>query len=138
MSLLPSYAITGARQGGRIQAMKIPREYGIYFISGQPSGKIVEGLEAIRVWIWCCLKTERFRHPIYSWDYGVSMEQYIGGAYSKEYIETDCEAEIREALMINPYITGITDFKIQFSKDKLNISFLVETKFGRMEVIESV
>ena len=39
----------------------IPREYGINFETGQLSGKIVEGYDAILVWTWLALHTARYR-----------------------------------------------------------------------------
>ena len=46
----------------------IPREYGINFETGQLSGKIVEGYDALLVWVWLALKTPRYRYYIYSED----------------------------------------------------------------------
>ena len=51
----------------------IPREYGINFETGQLSGKIVEGYDAILVWAWLALHTPRYRYYIYSEDYGNSI-----------------------------------------------------------------
>ena len=39
----------------------IPKEYGINFETGQLSGKIVEGYDAILVWAWLALHTPRYR-----------------------------------------------------------------------------
>lgn len=120
------------------QVVKMPREYGIDFDTGQLTGKIVEGIEAIKVWIWLCLHTERFRHAIYSSDYGTSFEQYIGHVLSDEYINTDCESEVTDALLINDYIESIENFGAVKDDEHLRISFRVVTKFGSLEVDESV
>lgn len=142
MSILPSFlqelsdTKTIKEEDG--QVVKAPREYGIDFNTGQLTGKIVEGLEAIKVWIWLCMHTERFRHAIYSADYGTSLEQYIGHMLSEEYINTDCESEISDALLINEYIESIEDFEAVRNSDSLNISFRVVTKFGSIEVDENV
>lgn len=120
------------------QVVKMPREYGIDFDTGQLTGKIVEGIEAIKVWIWLCLHTERFRHAIYSSDYGTSFEQYIGHVLSDEYINTDCESEVTDALLINDYIESIENFGAVKDGEHLRISFRVMTKFGSLEVDESV
>lgn len=142
MSILPSFlqelSDTKAIKEDDSQVVKVPREYGINFQTGQLTGKIVEGLEAIKVWIWLCMHTERFRHAIYSADYGTSLEQYIGHMLSEEYINTDCESEISDALLINEYIESIEDFEAVRNSDGLNISFRVVTKFGSLEVDEVV
>ena len=128
MSILPTFYAAQEPQGTTSESTgTIPREYGI-----------VEGKEAVKVWIWNCLQTQRFRYPIYSWDYGADMEQYIGRAVSKEFLQTDCENEIRSALLVNPYISDITDFDVERMDDQMHISFRVITRFGEMEVEQSV
>ena len=142
MSILPSFlqelSDTKTIKEDDSQVVKVPREYGIDFNTGQLTGKVVEGIEAIKVWIWLCLHTERFRHAIYSADYGTSFEQYIGHVLSDEYINTDCESEISDSLIINEYIESIEDFEAVRNSDGLNIKFRVVTKFGNIEVNENV
>lgn len=142
MSILPSFlqelSDTKTIKEEDSQVVKVPREYGIDFNTGQLTGKIVEGLEAIKVWIWLCMHTERFRHAIYSADYGTSFEQYIGHVLTDEYINTDCESEISDALLINEYIESIEDFEAVRNSDSLDIKFRVVTKFGNIEVDENV
>ena len=138
MSLLPSFMNSEVESAINDKTSEIPIEYGIDFDTGKLTGKKVSGKEAIKVWIWNCLHTERFRYAIYSWDYGAELDQYIGDALTEEFINTDCEAEITEALLINPYINGISNFSISFEKTKLSISFTVDTTFGDLEVETSV
>lgn len=132
MSLLPTFAqnkIT-ARPGEYTE----PVEYEINLETGQLTGQKVKGKEAIKMWIWLCLHTERFRHPIYSWNYGTELEQYIGQTLTQEFLETDCQASVEEALMINPYINEIRDFQVAIEENKLLISFTAVTKYGEVEV----
>jgi len=136
MSILPSFLsetlLKEAEETSTVLA--IPREYGMNFSTGQLTGTIVEGLEAIKVWVWNCLHTERFRHAIYSWQYGVEYEQYIGQTISDEYLLSDCQTETEEALMVNPYITGVDDFEAEMEDTCLKISFTLETTLGNTEV----
>lgn len=134
-SILPSFLstqLTEAQEATGVQ--EIPREYGIDFETGQLTDIIVEGLEAIKVWIWNCLHTERFRYAIYSWQYGAEYEQYIGQVVTDEYLQSDCQSETVDALLVNPYITGLSDFSAKLEGTTLHISFVVETSFGEMEV----
>lgn len=115
-------------------ALPTAREYGIDFETGELTGEIVEGKEAIKVWIWNCLHTERYRYALYSWQYGAEYEQYIGQAVTEDFLTADAQIETEEALLVNPYITGISDFEISFNDSKLHISFTVETTLGTLEV----
>lgn len=134
MNILPSFLQLGADKIQTRAEKVMPKEYGIDFSTGQMTGKVVEGIEAVKVWIWLCLHTERYRYPLYSWDYGTSLEQYIGQSLSEEFINTDCEDEIAEAMLINPYISEIRDFKAELTGDQLHISFAAVTDFGKIEV----
>ncbi len=140
MSILPSflYESTLEKAETTAKAQTIPREYGIDFETGKLTGEIVEGLEAIKVWVWNCLKTERYRYAIYSWQYGTEYEQYIGQTVTDEYLQNDCKTETEEALMVNPYITGIDDFTAELDGARLHISFTLNTSFGSTEVDENV
>lgn len=139
MSILPTFmsAETEAAQQ-TVTTLDNPREYGIDFETGELTGLIVEGIEAIKVWIWNCLHSERYRYAIYSWQYGVEYEQYFGQPLSEEYLQSDCQTETEEALMVNPYITGISDFEASLQGTTLHITFTVETTLGTLEVSEDV
>lgn len=135
MSILPTFMQTQiASRAQTVNVLTVPKEYGIDFKTGQLTGEIVEGIEAIKVWIWNCLHTQRFRYPLYSWNYGADLEQYIGRTVTEEFLNADCEDEIREALQVNPYITGIEDFQATFENGHLSLSFTAVTKFGNTEV----
>ena len=140
MSILPSFLYESALQEAESvsEVMAIPKEYGVDFSTGKLTGKIVEGIEALKVWAWNCIKTERYRYPIYSWQYGTEYEQYIGQTVSDEYLQNDCYTETQEALMVNPYITGIDGFNAEINDDKLHISFTLNTVLGSTEVSEYV
>ena len=138
MSILPSFLEKQASEQAAVgTAMTVPKEYGINFQTGKLTGEIVEGKEAVKVWVWLCLKTQRFKYPIYSWNYGWDSEQYIGQTLTPEYIATDAEDEITEALKVNQYIEGIEDFSCEVEDNTvLHISFRVITKFGDVEVTD--
>ena len=140
MSILPSflYSTSLAEAEETVEVLPAPREYGINFDTGELTGEIVEGIEALKVWAWNCIRTERYRYPIYSWQYGTEYEQYIGQTVSDEYLQNDCYTETQEALMVNPYITGIDDFAAEIDGDRLHVTFTLETTLGETEVNEYV
>ena len=124
MSILPTFMQTQIEtQTHTSSVIEVPKEYGLDFELGQLTGEI-----------WLCLHTQRFRYPLYSWDYGADLEQYIGQTVTEEFLNADCEDEIREALLVNPYIEDIEDFKVSFDNGCLYISFKAVTKFGETGV----
>lgn len=115
-----------------------PLEYGIDYNTGQLTGKIVEGVETIKTWIWCTLHTERFKYAIHDWDYGIEIEPYMGTTVTQEILDTDIKKEIQDALYINPWITDINNWNSSIEKEKVHLKFTVDTDFGETEVDEFV
>lgn len=110
------------------------REYGVDFETGQLTGEIVEGLEAVKVWAWLALKTARYQYDVYSWEYGCEVESLIGQGNSREYLESETRRMVEECLLANPHILGISDFDCQVSDEMLILRFTMETDMGEVEM----
>ena len=100
------------------------------FQNGEP--KIVEGNEAILVWIWNALHTVRRRHEIYTWDYGNDVEELIGQPFTEELKRSEAARYVRECLMINPYITDVREIEVTFSNGALLVSCGIDTVYGEI------
>lgn len=96
--------------------------------------KKVEGNEAIKVWVYKALLTNRYEHLIYSFDYGSELSELKGQKYTRELTETEAKRYIKEALEINPYITEIEIVDVSFIDDKLTVNIQLETVYGKTEV----
>ena len=95
---------------------------------------IVEGIEAVEIWIYKTLKTPRYKYNAYTWNYGVEFEDLIGKKLSREYIGSELMRMIRDALLINQNITAIKDLEWTLAGRKLSIDMTVETVFGEVNV----
>ena len=102
------------------------------FVDGSP--KIIYKNEAIKVWIYKAIKTNRYQHEIYSWDYGCEIESLIGKGFEIGFIKSETQRYIEEALLINPYITKINKIDVEFSKDVLTAYVDLETVYGRLDM----
>ena len=102
------------------------------FVDGSP--KIVYKNEAIKVWIYKAIKTNRYQHEIYSWDYGCEIESLIGKGFEFGFIKSETQRYIEEALLINPYITKINKIDVEFSKDVLTAYVDLESVYGRLDI----
>lgn len=130
-SILPSFVMVTAKQ---TEIDNPPVEYGIDLKTGQLTGEIVSGLEAVEVWVWLALHSERYRYPIFSWKYGAELEQYIGQGYSAEFLEEAVKDDVESCLAINPHIRGIDDFSCKIENDRLVLNFTVKTDYGEVEI----
>lgn len=94
--------------------------------------KIVEGLDALKVWIYFALKTDRFEHLVFSWDFGTDLTNLVGQKYSKGLTESEAYRYIEEALIINPYILSIKKNSVTFDGDNLHININVNSVYGEV------
>lgn len=129
MGLFPAY-IEKNISTEQLQKCRVPKEYGINFHTGQLTGEIVEGAEAIKVWIWLALQTPRYRYYAYSWDYGSEFENLIGQGYSEEYIETEMRRMTEDCLLINENIQSISNFSVSIKDSALCVSLTANTLYG--------
>lgn len=110
------------------------REYEINFKTGQLTGKIVEGVDALCVWAYLALKAKRYRWVIYSWYYGEEYTNLIGYSYSEEYLLSEVQRYMEECLFENEHIIGIDNLEVSQVKDLLKIKFTLVTDVGSGEV----
>ncbi|MGO0862332.1 DUF2634 domain-containing protein, partial [Clostridioides difficile] len=80
--------------------------------------------------IFLILNTERYQHLIYSWHYGVELNDLIGEPVS--YVIPELERRIKEALIQDDRIENVDNFEFQNVKGKLHCNFVVHTKYGNL------
>ncbi len=95
-------------------------------------GGMVDNEEAIMQLVMKILYTERYAYVIYSSDYGVELERLIGQEY--DYIVSDLERTIKEALLVDDRILDIEEFEMeQTGLDTMNASFKVISILGELD-----
>lgn len=95
---------------------------------------LVEGNDALRIWIHFALLTARYRYTAHSRDYGSELDTLMGRNMSDEIVQTEVERFITEALMVNPYIKELYDFTFESTGDGLKVEFNVKTVYGEENV----
>ena len=110
------------------------KEYQFDFKHGTLTGKKVSDKEALKVWIYKALHTPRYKHVIYSWDYGQDLEEIIGQGYEKGFINSEVERRIKDCLLIHPHIKDCTNFNIQLHEDQLQVQFTILTIYGEVTI----
>ena len=92
----------------------------------------IDDLESVRQAIYLILNTERYKHIIYSWDYGVELVDLIGKPMP--YVISEIPRRITEALTQDTRIKNVSDFEFEKNKSKLYVTFVVETTIGDIPV----
>ena len=97
--------------------------------------KIVEGNEAIKVWVYKALLVPRYNYSIYSWNYGSELMDLIGKAYTPQLTKSEAKRYIEEALKINPYILDVNVIDTDFKDSILSANVKITTIYGESEVV---
>ncbi len=96
--------------------------------------KIVQGNEAIKIWIYKILKSDRYKHLAYSWDYGQEFQEILSNGYTKQALEKIIPKHLKECLMINPYVKKVKNIQIDLEDEKVNLSFDVVTPYSEVKI----
>lgn len=95
------------------------------------SMKIVTRNEAIKVWVYKVLQTERFRYGAYYDDYGLDLEKFIGKVPNNVINANQLYNAIKEALLVNPYILAVNDISVKQVNKKITLNLELTTVYGK-------
>lgn len=104
------------------------------FIFENGKHKIVIENEALKVWIYKTLKTERWRYRAYDGAYGIELEQFIGRSTNNADSSAEVERYVKEALLTNPYIKSIDNVAFANESDVLDFEVSLTTIYGSLIV----
>lgn len=93
---------------------------------------LVEGNEALKIWIYHALTTERFRYISHSSAYGSEVDTLIGHSMSDAITYSELRRFIVEALMVNPYIEELSNFKFTKAQSSVSVEFNCSTIYGKL------
>ena len=105
------------------------RTYNVLFDKDRISG-YTDDLDAVKQTVYLILSTERYKHIIYSWDYGVELFDLIGKPMP--YVMSELPRRIKEALTQDNRITDVIDFKFQPQGKRLHTTFTVVSNVGNI------
>jgi phage baseplate assembly protein W len=98
----------------------------------------VDGIQAVKQACYLILNTRRYDYVIYSWNYGVELDDLVGKP--KSYVFAEIERRVKEALMMDDRIDSVRDFEYESIGNKIYVTFAVNTIYGgfRSEVTVDV
>lgn len=104
-----------------------------------PTGRIAEA-DAREAWVqWCqkAIRTPRYRHVIYSRDYGSELENLIGSGYERAVIESEIERMASEALLTDARTSSVDGFSFAWNGDGCTFTCRVSSVQEEIEMMES-
>lgn len=94
----------------------------------------VTGDEALKVWVYKALMTERNQYLAYSTRYGIQLKPFIGKVMSVSERYSELKRVIIECLMVNPYIKSIDNITFSEDGDKVDCSVELTTIYGGLNI----
>ena len=73
-------------------------------------------------------------YKAYSQSFGNGLETLISQGLSDAALKSEIERYLKESLMVNPYITGISDISIIVEGSKTDVSFTTTTIYGEVRI----
>lgn len=96
-----------------------------------------DGLEAMKQVIEKIIFTERYQYVMYSWNYGIELNDLYGEPVS--YVCPELERRITEALLCDERIQSVENFEFNLpKKGVVQVSFTVHTTFGEVQAQREV
>lgn len=136
MNLFPELSVAKISDEKRLPMY---REWAFDFEKGEfkiKNGKyyLIEGIEALKIWIYKALKTERYIFVAYTKNYGSEISTLIGTVEDEDILFSEISRYIEESLLVNPYIISVGDFIFShISGGKIVTKFSVKTVYGEIE-----
>ena len=134
MALLPD---TATDESGAISVAMTPTQpnktYKMMIDTDRIQGTITDDLEAVKQAIYKIINTERYKFLIYSWDYGIELEDLFGKPIP--YVLPEIPRRIKEALTQDDRVDDVLGFDLSYDrKGNVLAKFTVVTIYGSVEV----
>lgn len=92
---------------------------------------ILKRNEAIKVWVYKALLTERFLYLAYFDDYGAELEHFIGKVPNDGTEASKLFGYIEEAILVNPYIISVDNLNVAQDHKKITLNIGLTTVYGK-------
>ena len=98
---------------------------------------VLEGVDALKLWIQKCIRTQLNRYSIYKGkQYGANIEDLvIGKSYGNGFAESELRREIEEALLRHEDILSLSDFSVSTAHKLMEVSFTLATTYGELSEV---
>ena len=97
---------------------------------------LLEGNEAIKVWCYKALKTERFMYLAYTHGFGIELYPFMAKVMGIMQRKSELKRIVTEALMVNPYIVSVDgiSFDENNRNEEMDIRIAMTTVYGELVI----
>lgn len=138
MALLPD---TSTDESGAVSVVMNPtwpsKTYRMMIDADRVQCTITSDLEAVKQAVYKIINTERYKLLIYSWNYGIELDDLFGKPIP--YVLPEIPRRITEALEQDDRITNVGDFDLSYNKKgDVLAKFRVTTIYGSFTASKEV
>ncbi len=120
-----------------IQIIERPTNTYAMNLSDDDITDFVDNLKAMEQAVYKIIRTERYRYKIYSWNYGIELEDLFGMPVS--YCIPEIERRIKEALLQDTRVIEVINFDFDTPRKGVVFTrFEVVTIFGNIDADKEV
>ncbi len=126
-----SYLPESAKNADEVLAFKAETQPGYTFkldISRGRTKGTTDEIDAYLQAVYLTLNVERYAFQIYSYNYGVELEDLIGKP--KDYVMSECKRRITEALMQDDRTLEVGGWTFETGKKSITAHFVIKTIYG--------
>ena len=115
-----------------LEVVTMPSKQHRMILDGNRIISTCDNLKAVEQTVFKILNTQRYAYIIYSWNYGIELEDLFGQPVY--YVCPEIERRVREALLQDDRITAVDNFEFDFPKrGVVATKFIVHTIVGDLE-----
>ena len=135
--IFPDWGEVGAKSAAELPIYTdwaVDWEQGTFALrNGQPY--LISGVQALKNWVRCALHGEsgRYRFSAHSAEYGNCFAELMGEGGDRGILENRLKKEIRETLLVSPYITEVDGFTFTRKGAAVTVHFAVHTLYETLE-----
>lgn len=108
--------------------------YDVDFRTDSQIRSYADKLRAMEQAIYKIINTERYQYIIYSWNYGIELQDLFGQPIP--YVYAELQRRIEEALMNDDRITKVYNFEFSNDGGDVMTEFDVDTIYGTLQGIK--
>ena len=97
---------------------------------------LLEDNEAIKVWCYKALKTERFMYLAYTHGFGIELYPFMAKVMGIMQRKSELKRIVTEALMVNPYIVSVDSISFDENNrnEEMDIRIAMTTVYGELVI----
>lgn len=102
--------------------------YALDYVRDNQIRGFTDELEAMKQAIYKIINTERYEYIIYSWNYGIELQDLFGQPIP--YVYAELQRRISEALLADDRIKDVYEFEFGHNQGDVFTTFSVDTIYG--------